>query len=163
MDLDGNTLLVEELFNDAAGRSKQGAAYLFEREWITSTVWTEVRMFTAPDGPAQDIFGVSVAISGDTIAIGAVRDDDMGANSGSAYLYERDQGGPGNWGLVTKLVAFDGVPAANFGKVDLQGDTLVVGASGGDTAAPTSGFSPTPTSTTAGQLFFPIFSLPDVR
>ena len=48
---------------------------------------------TASDGAAGDQFGDSVAISGDTAIVGAIRDDDNGSESGSAYVYQRDEGG----------------------------------------------------------------------
>ncbi len=42
---------------------------------------------TASDGAAGDLFGESVAISGDYAVVDAYCDDDAGANSGSAYIY----------------------------------------------------------------------------
>ena len=47
---------------------------------------------TAADGAANDAFGGSVAIDGDTIVVGAYYDDDAGDNSGSAYVFEDDSG-----------------------------------------------------------------------
>ena len=41
---------------------------------------------TASDGAAEDYFGISVAISGDTALVGAAGDDDNGSLSGSAYI-----------------------------------------------------------------------------
>ena len=65
---------------------------------------TEVKI-TASDGAEWDWFGHSVAISGDTVIVGGFGDDDNGFNSGSAYLYQRDEGGPDNWGQVTNSTA----------------------------------------------------------
>ena len=42
---------------------------------------------TASDGAADDLFGGSVAISGDYAVVGAHCDDDTGTDSGSAYIY----------------------------------------------------------------------------
>ena len=42
---------------------------------------------TAADAAAGDRFGHSVSISGDTIVVGAHRDDDAGSDSGSAYVF----------------------------------------------------------------------------
>ena len=45
-----------------------GSAYVFTR---TGTTWTEQAKLTASDGAAGDRFGISVAIAGDTIVVGA--------------------------------------------------------------------------------------------
>jgi len=36
------------------------------------------------------LFGGSVSISGDTVVVGSTWDDDQGADSGSAYLFNTD-------------------------------------------------------------------------
>jgi hypothetical protein len=83
---------------------------------------------TASDGAANDVFGWSVAVSSDTIVVGAYGDD----NKGSAYIFVKPSGG---WsGLVTetaKLVASDGAASDLFGyAVGISNDTVVVGAPG---------------------------------
>ena len=45
----------------------------------TGTTWTEQAKLTASDGAANDYFGNSVAIAGDTIVVGASGDDDNGS------------------------------------------------------------------------------------
>ena len=70
----------------------QGAAYVFVR---SGTIWNLQQKLTASDGAAGDRFGYSVAISGETVVVGAHRDD-IGANidQGSAYVFVRS-GTPG--------------------------------------------------------------------
>jgi hypothetical protein len=63
---------------------------------VTTTVSLE-KFLTASDGAADDQFGQSESIDGDTIVVGAFLDDDMGNNSGSAYIFERNQGELANW------------------------------------------------------------------
>ena len=41
----------------------------------------------ASDGGARHFFGYNVAVSGDTVGVGADGDDETGDGSGSAYLY----------------------------------------------------------------------------
>jgi len=48
---------------------------------------------TADDGAADDQFGWSVSISGDTMVVGARYDDDKGSKSGSAYVFTRTTAG----------------------------------------------------------------------
>ena len=47
----------------------------------------------ASDAAAGDLFGYSVALSGDTALIGATYDQDNGYRSGSAYVFVRSGGG----------------------------------------------------------------------
>jgi len=85
----------------------------------------------ASDGAANDYFGYSVSISGDTIVVGAPNDDDVVDSSGSAYIFSKDQGGADNWGEVQKLTASTAGLQNKFGiSVSISGDTAVVGASG---------------------------------
>ena len=88
----------------------------------------EVKKLTASDAEAFDQFGLSVAVSGDTAVIGAFLEDVGGNNAGTVYVYQRDQGGAGNWGKVKKLFAFDAQAGDNFGlSVAISSDTVVVG------------------------------------
>jgi len=87
----------------------------------------------ASDGSANDQFGYSVAVSGDTAVIGALNEDEGGPVSGSVYIYERNSGGANNWGEVKKLVASDPAIADEFGySVSVSGDTIIVGARSND-------------------------------
>ena len=73
-----------------------------------------------------DHFGSAVAIDGDTMVVGANRDDDKSANSGSAYVFVRSGS---TWTQQQKLTASDGYLDDNFGNsVAISGDTIVVGA-----------------------------------
>ena len=89
----------------------------------------------------NDCFGYSVSIDGDTVVIGAWKDDDKGSDSGSAYVFTRDTAGDltSNWTQVDKLTAGDGAADDVFGySVSIDGDTVVIGALGDDavTAGP---------------------------
>ncbi|MCK4266549.1 MAG: FG-GAP repeat protein [Thermoplasmata archaeon] len=124
--LSGSTLVV------GACQDISGSAYVYERDLGGAENWGERTKLTPSDGANNDNFGWSVSISGDTVVIGAFFDD-VGANpdQGSAYVYERDYGGPDNWGEVTKLTASDGAGNDRFGwSVSIFGDTIVAGAYG---------------------------------
>ena len=111
-----------------------GAAYIYQRGQGGAGNWGEVKKLTASDAQAGDFFGASVAISGDTVVVGAYLEDDGGNNAGAAYVYKRDQGGADNWGRVSKLTASDAQASDFFGRsVGVSGDTAVVGADGEDT------------------------------
>ncbi|MHC4698740.1 MAG: FG-GAP repeat protein, partial [Planctomycetota bacterium] len=90
--------------------------------------YTETKL-TASDAAALDMFGFSVSVSGDTAIAGAPNNDDDGSDSGSAYIFQRDEGGTGNWGEVIKLTASDAAAEDQFGyAVSISGDTAIVGA-----------------------------------
>ncbi|MDI1445034.1 FG-GAP repeat protein [Polyangium sp. 6x1] len=62
-----------------------GSAYVFVRE---GDVFTKDHRLLAPDGADADFFGISVAVSADTVLIGAPGDDnDKGDNAGSVYMF----------------------------------------------------------------------------
>ena len=67
-------------------------------------------------------------MSDDTAVVGAPRNDGP-FNSGSAYVFDRDEGGADMWGEVKKLTASDPAVGDSFGtSVAISDDTAVVGA-----------------------------------
>jgi hypothetical protein len=78
----------------------------------------------AGDGAALDQFGRSVGISGPTAIVGASGDDDNGALSGSAYLFDTTSGAQS-----AKLTASDAAEGDQFGRsVAMSGTIAIVGA-----------------------------------
>lgn len=120
----GDTLLIGADLNAEKGFNS-GAAYVFVR---SRNVWEQQAKLTAADAGEGDIFGVRVALSGDTALISARRDDDdvMGVDAGSAYVFTRSDT---VWHQQAKLTAADGSADDRFGRdVALSGDTAVIGA-----------------------------------
>lgn len=132
--IDGDTLVAGARWADDRGVDA-GAAYLFEEDQAGTSGWRLIKKLTASDGTAVDNFGWSVAIDGDTVVVGAVFDAHTANENGSAYVFERNQGGPDNWGQVKKLVASDPQSGDHFGDaVAIAGQTIVVGAPFADDA-----------------------------
>ena len=105
-----------------------GAAYVFERNHGGANNWGEVTKLLAPDGAYNDVFGWAVSLDGDTAVVGA-RWHNHGPGLGAAYIYERNAGGPNNWGFVKELLPSNPTSVDWFGiSVDTNGDTIVVGA-----------------------------------
>ena len=103
--------------------SNRGAAYVYK---LSGTNWVQVAKLVASDGAAGDIFGVSVAISGPTIVVGA-EDATVGAASdrGAAYVFT---GSGSSWSQAAKLTASDDAAGDLFGDaVAIAGGTIVVG------------------------------------
>ena len=94
--------------------------------------WAQVKKIVASDRAAEDLFGSSVAISGNYMIIGAYADDEdaTGKNtfngSGSAYIFKNNAG---NWVQLDKIVASDRSYVDRFGEaVAISGDYAIVGA-----------------------------------
>ena len=128
--IDGDTIVVGAPFNDIGSHFDRGAAYVFVKPGGGWTSMTETAKLTASDGASQDQLGHSVAISGDTIVVGA-RYARIGINfsQGSAYVFEKPSGGWANTTQTAKLTSSDGKMGDAFGwSVAISGDTIVAGA-----------------------------------
>jgi hypothetical protein len=118
--IDSGTIVVGAYGDDDAA----GAAYVFR----TSDDGIVYSKLTASDAAADDQFGVSVAIDGATVVVGAYQDGDAGIGSGSAYVF-RTNDGSATYDQVAKLTASDGAVNDAFGiSVAIDGATVVVGA-----------------------------------
>jgi hypothetical protein len=112
-----------------------GAAYVFVRH---GTNWTQEAYLKASNTGASDFFGWSVALSGDTVVIGARyesssatgvngdQSDNNAFQSGAAYVFVRNGT---NWTQQAYLKASNTDEGDYFGwSVAVSGDTVVVGA-----------------------------------
>eukprot|EP01083_Nonionella_stella_P202539 739879_1 len=122
-----NNYAVIGAYNDDDKGAQSGSAYIYERDSFGG--WNRTAKLVPVDGAADDRFGRSVAVSTNYTAIGAHRDDGIGANSGSVYIFERDT--EGQWSQTAKLVADDEAADDNFGvSVAARNNYLVIGAPG---------------------------------
>ena len=132
----GNTVVVGAPMESSGGESS-GAVYVFVR---TGTTWSQQAYLKAPTVEPNDVFGISLAISGDTLVVGA-SGDDSGASevngnqndnslefAGAAHVFVRS----GNtWAHQSYLKASNAGRYDSFGNaVAVSGDTIVVGAWG---------------------------------
>ncbi len=127
VDIDGDRLIAGAPFDDEAGNDR-GAAYVFQRTAIGRATWAQSAKLVADDGAFRDFFGSAVAISGNLLVVGSPEDDDLGTQSGSAYVFERDPD-TDQWLQTAKLTAGNGERGDRFGSaVAISGQTVLVGA-----------------------------------
>jgi len=130
VSIGGDTVVV-----GAHGDDGKGSAYVFERDEGGPDNWGQAAKLTASDGASGSAFGAAVSISGDTVVVGAPGDDTSGSNFGSAYLFEKPEGGWTNMTETAKIGASDGVANDYFGRsLSINGDTVVVSGFGDDHA-----------------------------
>ncbi|MFH1811008.1 MAG: hypothetical protein ABIJ09_19865 [Pseudomonadota bacterium] len=123
--LDGDTIVVGANNEEAnsSTNSNRGAAYVFV---FNGSTWEEQTKLVATDFAANHLFGSAVAISGDTVVIGAPTDIAVLALTGSAYVFSRTGT---TWSQQGKLTPADGTADDEFGAaVAVAGDTAVIGA-----------------------------------
>lgn len=122
---------------DNNNAAPSGAAYVFVR---TGTNWTQQAYLKASNTGVSDEFGTSVAISGDTVVVGAPQEDsgttgvngneadESAVGAGSAYVFVRNGT---NWIQQAYLKASNTGLGDQFGfSVAISGDIIVVGAIG---------------------------------
>ncbi|MCY3003082.1 MAG: hypothetical protein NTV21_14865 [Planctomycetota bacterium] len=153
LSMDGDTLVVGapremsgavgingNAFDDSLVEA--GAAYVYVR---TGSGWSLQAYIKASNTGAYDQFGHSVAVSGDTLVVGAPQErsnatgvngnqgDDTAYNSGAAYVFVRNGA---TWTQQAYLKASNTDIADFFGeRVSIDGDTIVVGARAEDGTA----------------------------
>jgi esterase/lipase superfamily enzyme len=109
-------IVIGSYYDDDKGFDS-GSAYVYDLDGNLIT------KLTAFDGASADYYGYSVAVGSGRIVIGSYLDDDLGSNSGSAYVYDLD----GN--LITKLTAYDGAVDDYYGaSVAVGSGRIVIGA-----------------------------------
>ena len=128
--LDGDRAVVGAYGDDVGSNIDQGSASVFVRSGST---WSQQQKLTVADGAANDWFGYSVALSGNSALVGAPGDD-VGSNreQGSASVFVRSGS---TWSRQAKLTGTAGAAPADFfgeGAVALDGGRALVGAPWGD-------------------------------
>ena len=151
----GDTIVVSALYEDSVANTingdgsdnsalNAGAAYVFVR---TGTTWTQQAYLKANNNGTNDAFGFSVAISGDTIVVGARYEDSVAntingdgsdnsaLDAGAAYIFVRTGT---TWTQQAYLKADNAGEDDQFGyAVAISGDKIVVGAPYEDSTANT--------------------------
>jgi hypothetical protein len=83
VSVNGDSALMGSLGDDDRGDSS-GSAYLYR---FSDGKWTEGIKFTASDGAASDVLGLSVCLGATLAIVGACGDDTDAQDTGSAYVF----------------------------------------------------------------------------
>ena len=149
--ISGDTFVIGSIFEDSNqttiingntasadnSASRAGAVYVYKR---TGTNWEQQAYLKAPNAGADDQFGRSVDISGDTIVVGSrfedsnqttitngntASADNSAINSGAVYVFQRT----GNtWSQQAYIKASNAEAGDQFGvSVSISADTIVIG------------------------------------
>jgi uncharacterized protein (TIGR03437 family) len=135
----GDTAVVGAVAKTISGRAVQGAAFVFTRKGLT---WSQRQSIVASDGSAAAQFGASVAVSGDTILVGAIFA--RSGQQGEAYVFESNCGPP--------LSAFASVSAASFDAASRLAPESIAAGFGSSLSPEIVGASSPPLPTTLGGL-----------
>ncbi len=122
--ISGNTIVI----GASAANNNEGAAYVFTG---SGSAWTQAAKLTVPGLVSGDCFGISVAISGNTIVVG---ESMISTGPGAAYVFT---GSGSVWTQTAELTAsdgtFNGYLGSYFGgSVSIDGNTIAVGADSAD-------------------------------
>jgi hypothetical protein len=131
--ISGRTIVVGTVhYLTAATDSEQGVAYVFTEPASGWAHATQTAVLRAATGQAEEAFGRSVSISGDTIIVGApFRKVGKHMGQGAAYMFKRPASGWRNATPTATLTAAKGAASEFFGEaVALSGNTVLVGAPG---------------------------------
>lgn len=127
--IDQQTIVVGAAETTINGNQSQGAAYVFVEPatgWATTSSYAA--QLTASDGTFEDIFGISVGISGNTIVAGAPFYQDR-TGPGAAYVFVKPTSGWSNMTQTAELTKTEQGLFDEFGlAVAIDGNTIAVGA-----------------------------------
>jgi len=121
VSISGDYALIGADSDDDNGEDS-GSAYIYHKE---GTDWIEQAKLLPSDGDSGDYFGYSVSIDGDYAFIASYCDNDNGENSGSVYVFQRENT---IWHEYCKLLPSDGSQYEYFGmSVSIDDSNAVIG------------------------------------
>ena len=124
--INGKYAIVGAYLEDVLGGGASGKAYIFN-----VTTGALIHTVNNPNPSAGDNFGISVAISGNYVIVGAHQEDDAGTDSGKAYIFRIPV--PSFSSALLHTIdnpnGYDTATGDQFGtSVSISGDYAIVGA-----------------------------------
>jgi len=116
LDVSGEIVVVNEWRATVEGKDLAGRAHIYDTEGNYKAI------LQAPEPEENAMFGNSLAVSGNIIAVGEPQRDGETSDEGSAYIFDSDGG------LIAILQSPEPYPGAEFGwSVAVSEDTVAVG------------------------------------
>jgi|GEM_PF-4311367 len=133
IDIDGYTVITGAEQDESSGAPNSGAAFIYYKNQGGIDNYGLVVELTGSDTDAGDQFGAAVAVDGNYAVVGARTAEfssGFPTETGTAFIFKKDEGGADNWGEVDRLAgAF--TAGSNFGNaVAIEGDIVAIGALG---------------------------------
>lgn len=130
LEADGNSLDFHgDLLVSSSRNENQlnGAVYLYERHKGGYNNWGLLKRITAEIGGAEQfLFGTEAKVSDDLLVV----QSNHGAFTGNIHIFERDQGGPKNWGhtqtLIDTMITYQR-GTGSLDQIDVRGDLIICG------------------------------------
>jgi phosphopantetheinyl transferase len=122
--ISGNYAIIGAPYKSYNTNTLQGAAYIF---FLSGGVWAQQQYLISADGTTNDIFGFSVAISGDYVMVGAdYKTVDTHVGQGATYILKRNGT---TWSQKKKLInTLSGELSGDFGNaVGITPNAYIVG------------------------------------
>lgn len=125
--MSGDTIVITD---DGASKSTPGEAYMFAKPAGGWHNMTETAKLTASDGTATDLFGWSVGMSGDTIAVGAPQFGSISdPGPGKAYVFVKPSTGWQSMTQTAELTVSNSTGGEQIGlSISVSGNTVLTGA-----------------------------------
>ena len=124
---DGTTAVVGAKRMDEPSATSYGTAFVFTR---SGQSWHKTTELVPPERSQEDDFGATVAMTGQTIVVGAPTEtNELGTNAGAVHVFTREND---QWCRTERLLDEDGRPTHQFGTVAaIDGNSLLVGSRAG--------------------------------
>jgi hypothetical protein len=112
----------DENTSETDTKSAAGSAFIYKKDLGGTDNWGLVKKIVASDRASDDHFGWSVSISGTYAIVGAPAEDESALSdnkldqSGSVYIFKKDQGGTDSWGQIQKTTASVREAGDEFGR-----------------------------------------------
>ncbi|MDD2599342.1 MAG: Ig-like domain-containing protein [Kiritimatiellae bacterium] len=137
-----------------------GAVLIYRKDNTGSDQWGLITKLRVANSVSGARFGCSVAVSGETLIVGASHAFGNIANSGRVYIYRRSNSAPANFALVESLVPTDNIAGSEFGAaVAINSNRIIVGAPHDSSVTYRAGSAYTFARNSALQPWFPVQKL----
>lgn len=110
VSIDGSTAVVASRTATVDGVANAGEAFVFVRD--AAGQWSQQARLRPITPVANQLFGTTLTLEGDRVAVSALGETDPGRDKGVTYVFDRDAS-TGTWGQVARLTTSAGVGSSS--------------------------------------------------